>query len=163
METAVLLELAAEVLDKMRAQNARAGDFVEFGCYKGDTSLLLQKLLTSEARTGSEAGNGAGDFWPRLWIYDSFAGLPAKTREDNSVAGDEFRQGELPVTKREVVEKFKKAGVKVPIIRKGFFEELDDSENSRDLPEKIAFAFLDGDLYQSIKTSLALVTPWRVE
>ena len=51
---------------------------------------------------------------------------------------------------------------------KGFFENLDPGEisengeiirGSNDLPDKIIFAFLDGDLYQSIKTSLALVTP----
>ena len=32
-----------------------------------------------------------------------------------------------------------------------------------DLPEKIAFAFLDGDFYESIKDSLKLVIPKMVE
>jgi len=32
-------------------------------------------------------------------------------------------------------------------------------KSSNDLPDKIIFAFLDGDLYQSIKTSLELVVP----
>ena len=89
-----------------------------------------------------------------LWIYDSFEGLPEKTREDSSSAGDQFKAGELLVTKREVIEKFKKSGLKIPRIRKGFFEDLNPVE---DVPEKISFAFLDGDLYQSIKTSLKLV------
>lgn len=92
----------------------------------------------------------------KLWIYDSFAGLPAKTPEDNSVAGDQFKQGELLVTKREVIEKFKKSGLKIPKIKKAFFCDLNPAT---DLPDKIAFAFLDGDLYQSIKDSLALVAP----
>ena len=77
-----------------------------------------------------------------------------KTKEDNSVAGDNFKVGELLVTKREVVMRFKKAGLKVPRIRKNFFENLDPKQ---DLPEQISFAFLDGDLYRSIKTSLELV------
>ena len=118
---------------------------MEFGCYRGDTSLLMQKMLEREFPDSSS----------RLWIYDSFEGLPARTREDASVAGDSFKQGELLVTKREVVERFKKAGLHVPRIRKGFFENL----STDDLPSEIAFAFLDGDLYQSIKTSLELVTP----
>ena len=42
----------------------------------------------------------------------------------------------------------------VPVIKKGWFDELDKEV---DLPEKICFAFLDGDLYESIKTSLELV------
>ena len=69
------------------------------------------------------------------------------------MAGEAFQAGELYVSKREVVERFKRAGLPLPIIRKGFFENLTDD----DLPEKICFAFLDGDLYESIKTSLRLV------
>ena len=98
-----------------------------------------------------------------LWIYDSFAGLPAKTAEDSSGAGANFQQGELLVTKREVVEKLRKHGLRTSghpdptspnvIIKKAWFDELQD----QDLPEQIAFAFLDGDLYSSIKTSLYLV------
>ena len=136
-ETAEILRLAEQTLGV-------AGDFVELGCYKGDTSLLLAKLLKSNH---SEK---------RLWLYDSFAGLPAKTREDFSVAGDQFKAGELFVSKREVVEKFKRAGLKVPIIRKAFFEDLNPET---DLPPTISFAFCDGDLYGSIKTSLRLVSP----
>ena len=139
-ETAVILSELSEILS-----HEVTGDVVEFGCYRGDTSLLMQKMLEREY-----PNSGA-----RLWLYDSFEGLPARTREDASVAGDSFKQGELLVTKREVVERFKKAGLRVPRIRKGFFENL----STDDLPFEIAFAFLDGDLYQSIKTSLELVTP----
>lgn len=136
-ETAEILRLAEQTLGV-------AGDFVELGCYKGDTSLLLAKLLKSNH---SEK---------RLWLYDSFAGLPAKTREDFSVAGDQFKAGELFVSKREVVEKFKRAGLRIPIIKKAFFEDLNPET---DLPPTISFAFCDGDLYGSIKTSLRLVSP----
>ncbi|MBR3365821.1 class I SAM-dependent methyltransferase [Candidatus Saccharibacteria bacterium] len=135
-ETEIILDLAEKALKV-------EGDFVELGCYKGDTSILLQKLLHK---------NG---FDRRLFLYDSFEGLPERTKEDASVAGDGFRKGELLVTKKEVVLKFKKAGLPVPKIKKAFFEDLSGS----DLPEKIAFAFLDGDLYSSIKTSLDLVLP----
>ncbi len=136
-ETKEILRLAELVL-------ATAGDFVELGCYKGETSVLLARLLREHKSD------------KKLWLYDSFAGLPKKTVEDASAAGEQFRAGELFVTKREVTEKFKRAGLPMPIIKKGFFEDLDAA---RDLPPAIAFAFLDGDLYSSIKTSLRLVLP----
>ncbi|MBQ6394674.1 class I SAM-dependent methyltransferase [Candidatus Saccharibacteria bacterium] len=133
-ETAAILDL----LQKTLAKNI-PGDVVEFGCYRGDTSVELQRNSDR-----------------KLWLYDSFAGLPEKSPEDSSAAGDQFRQGELLVTKREVIEKFKKCGLKVPKIKKAFFSDLDPVQ---DLPEKIAFAFLDGDLYQSIRDSFTLVSP----
>ncbi|MBR3319743.1 class I SAM-dependent methyltransferase [Candidatus Saccharibacteria bacterium] len=140
-ETLAILREAEKTL-------GHAGDFVELGCYKGDTSLLLAKLLKEHRST------------QRLWLYDSFAGLPEKTREDQSVAGDQFKAGELFVSKREVVERFKRSGLPMPIIKKAFFEDLNPTS---DLPNSIAFAFLDGDLYGSIKTSLKLVSPKLVE
>ena len=140
-ETEELLRLAKSTLN-----NSVEGDFVELGCYRGDTSVLLQRLLKGSGKLSEK----------KLWIYDSFAGLPEKTSEDSSVAGDQFKVGELFVSKREVLEKFKRSGLPLPIVKKAFFEKLDPE---KDLPEKIAFAFLDGDLYGSIKTSFELVLP----
>lgn len=140
-ETGVLLDLLLETLPKV------PGDIVEFGCYRGDTSVIFEREIERFRRENPSNG------LKFLWIYDSFEGLPEKTAEDNSVAGDQFKAGELFVSKREVMEKFKRAGLKIPRIRKGFFEDLEAS----DIPEKISFAFLDGDLYKSIKMSLKLV------
>ena len=140
VETAKIVKFAREAL-------SISGDFVEMGCYKGDTSLLLAEVL-------KESGLSK-----RLWIYDSFEGLPEKSLEDESVLGENFRGGELFVTKREVKERFLRAGLSVPVIKKGWFSELCGS----DMPEKIAFAFLDGDFYESIRDSLRLVLPRMVE
>ena len=134
IETKILLEL----LQKTLRQNIE-GDIVEFGCYRGDTSVLFQREI-QEMKI--------------LWLYDSFAGLPPKSEEDRSVAGDQFKSGELFVTKREVLDKFKRQNLKLPKVKKAFFEELD---GDKDLPAKISFAFLDGDLYSSIKVSLNLI------
>jgi len=139
-ETEILLGLLEGCLEL-------PGDAVELGCYRGDTSLLFERLLERM------------DSKKRLWIYDSFEGLPEKTAEDMSVAGEQFQAGELLVTKREVVERFKKAGLRMPIVKKGFFEDLD---KEKDLPGEIGFGFLDGDLYGSIKTSLRLCAPKMV-
>lgn len=141
IETEILLELLEKTL-------SIKGDIVEFGCYRGDTSVFFERRLEKFRNENPDAS------LKLLWIYDSFEGLPAKTKEDASVAGDQFKAGELLVTKREVIEKFKRSGLKIPRIRKGFFEDLNPDE---DVPEKISYAFLDGDLYTSIKTSLKLV------
>ncbi len=136
-ETNKILSLAQECLEC-------DGDFVEMGCYKGDTSLLLAEMLRNNDK--------------KLWIYDSFEGLPEKSEKDNSVLGENFKRGELFATKREVKERFLRAGLKVPIIKKAWFADLTET----DLPEKIAFAFLDGDFYDSVKDSLKLIIPKMV-
>ena len=153
--TARETEILLQELTKTLTHNI-PGDVVEFGCYKADTSVLYQKLLESmgHGATTQSENQAAQASQKILWLYDSFEGLPAKTREDNSAAGDAFQAGELLVTKREVIEKFKKMGLKLPKIKKAFFDDLDIIY---DIPEKISYAFLDGDLYQSIKTSLRLV------
>lgn len=141
-ETEILLSLLKQSLSA-----SIPGDVVELGCYRGDTSIVFQRALQNFT-------NLSGGSSKNLWLYDSFAGLPEKSREDSSAAGDQFKSGELFVTKREVIEKFKRQNLPLPKIKKAFFEELDPGT---DLPDKISFAFLDGDLYASIKTSLTLV------
>lgn len=165
-ETAKILALAQNAL-------LIEGDLVELGCYRGDTSVLLERMLETAERTvlekivstenptektAAEEGTATektAETSPQkaLWIYDSFEGLPPHAPQDGYAAGVEFKEGELLVTKREVIEKFKRNGLRVPKIKKGFFEDL----TAADLPAKIAFAFLDGDLYTSIKASLKLV------
>ena len=137
-----------KIIEIARRQLVEPGDFVEMGCYKGDTSLCLAEVL-------AEAGKGAEDLRAakKLWIYDSFEGLPEKRQQDESVLGKEFKGGELFVTKREVKERFLRAGLKLPQIKKAWFSEL----GAEDLPSEIALAFLDGDFYESIKESLNLV------
>lgn len=118
-----------------------SGDFVELGCYRGNTSVLLGKLLQPTPKT--------------LWIYDSFAGLPEKTPEDSSGAGANFQSGELTVSKNEVVTKIRRSGLNDIRIKKAWFDDLMPA----DLPEEISFAFIDGDFYRSQKQGLKLVSP----
>lgn len=145
MNDQVTKEETAEILRQAKRCLSVEGDFVELGCYKGDTSVLLGKLLAQTSK--------------KLYAYDSFAGLPDKTIEDASGAGANFQKGELLVTKREVIDKIKKHGLKNIIVKKAWFDDL----AATDLPDQIAFAFCDGDLYSSIKTSLYLVYPRLVE
>lgn len=119
------------------------GAVVEMGCYVGTASLFIRRLL-DEADPGRQ-----------FHVYDSFAGLPPKGSEDNSPAGLQFQTGALAASKQEFVTNFKKARLRVPVIHKGWFEGL----ASRDMPECVAFAFLDGDYYSSIASCLHLIEP----
>jgi O-methyltransferase len=133
----------AILLQNLAATEEVSGDVVEFGCYMGDTSVKIAEVMKD---------------WPEkwLWLYDSFEGLPEKTAEDKSGDGWAFRPGELKASAASVASKFKKLSLPEPVIMKAWFNELDANE---DLPSQISFALLDGDYYESIKTSLSLVAP----
>ena len=118
-----------------------SGDIVEFGCYVCTTSLFLQREILGTDKT--------------LHVYDSFQGLPEKSPQDSSPAGEQFKMGELVATKNQFIKNFQRAHLPLPIIHKAWFDEL----TTGDLPEKICFAFLDGDFYRSILTSLRLIWP----
>lgn len=144
------LQISTKETDVILQELARAallpGDVVEFGCYAGDTSVLLAETL-----------KGSPDKW--LYLYDSFEGLPEKTAEDQSASGWRFKAGELRVSPETVAHKFKKHSLPEPVIIKKWFDRLEDS----DLPSQIAFALLDGDFYQSIKVSFEKVVPHLVK
>lgn len=118
-----------------------SGDVTEFGCYVGTTSVHLAERLKDTGRT--------------LWLYDSFEGLPSKTSEDSSPAGEQFVTGELLATKKQLITNLKQARVPMPKITKGWFSDLTDSQ----VPPQVAFAFLDGDYYHSVKDPLKLIWP----
>lgn len=119
------------------------GDVVEFGCYVGTTSVFLGEILATTGR--------------RLWLYDSFEGLPEKTNRDESPLGMQFVAGELHATRRQLEHNLRSAQLDLGAItiKKGWFSELTIS----DIPDEIACAFLDGDYYASILDPLRLIWP----
>lgn len=119
------------------------GAVVEFGCYIGTTSVFIRRLLDRQ------------DPERPFHVYDSFAGLPPKTTPDASLTGESFTAGALAVSKKDFLREFHKAHLKPPVVHKGWFKDL----SSSDVPPRIAFAFLDGDFYESIRDSLRLVLP----
>jgi O-methyltransferase len=119
------------------------GDIVEFGCYGGTTSLFIRRLLNQYKLER------------QFHVYDSFEGLPPKSAQDMSPVGTDFQAGRLAVSKKDFLHEFKLANLRPPIVHKGWFDQL----TAANVPEQIAFAFLDGDFYDSIMTSLKLVWP----
>lgn len=136
------LQMILSELEKVISRHTD-GAVVEFGCYIGTTSLFIRRLL--DAHTDNR----------EFHVYDSFEGLPAKVVQDESPAGTQFQDGELSVSKKQFLHEFQKANLRPPIIHKAWFNDLTEAE----IPSKIAFAFLDGDFYESIRDSLQLVLP----
>lgn len=132
----------------MAGTKEAAGDVAEFGCYSGTTSLFIRRLLNDYNR-GSQSAER------QFYAYDSFAGLPPKTAPDASNAGTAFQSGELSVSKRDFLHNFQRAGLRPPIVHKAWFKDL----TAEQLPSQLAFAFLDGDFYESILDSLKLTWP----
>jgi predicted O-methyltransferase YrrM len=130
------------IVAELRKTADISGDVVEFGCYAGDTSVILAAEMKNNP-----------DKW--LYLYDSFEGLPEKTAADEAPQGWRFQAGELRVSEDTVAHKFKKLSLPDPVIKKAWFNELTDD----DLPTVISFALLDGDFYESIKVSLEKVVP----
>lgn len=134
-------ELVALLEEFMRVIRSSDGAVVEFGCYVGTTSLYIRRILDILEQRNE------------LHVYDSFEGLPDKRSEDISPLGTQFIAGELQVTKKQFIREFHKAGLKLPIIHKGWFSDT----LSDDVPNNILFAFLDGDYYESVMTPLKLI------
>jgi O-methyltransferase len=103
------------------------GDMVEFGCFCGHTSKLISFISDK-----------------LLYVYDSFEGLPES---------EENLPGEMKTTLDLLCENFTYDGIRLPYIRKGWFSDITPNQ----VPEKISFAHLDGDLYISIMDPLKLI------
>ena len=116
------------------------GDVVELGCFEGITSILMQKTLDQFKSP------------KRLHVYDSFEGLPAKSKKDGNTT---FFPGSCKTEKARLIHNFKSHKVKLPEIHEGWFADV----LPKKLPNEISFAYLDGDFYTSILESLTYVYP----
>jgi O-methyltransferase len=127
------------------------GDICEFGVAQGATS----KLLASEIMPHGDRN---------LWLFDSFEGLPAPTKEDRLIH-DIFKLGTMEKYKgtmaspeTEVLGKL--ASVNFPRertkVKKGWVK---DAIKSGEQPGQVAFAYVDFDFYDPIKDALEFLDP----
>lgn len=124
-----------------------AGDVVEMGCYKGHTSIYIQSLLSTLESLSLRTNTS-------FHVYDSFEGLPDSSNQD-TCDNPKFFKGQFRTTIEEFKEIFLQYRLRIPVIHKGLFNNIP----LKQYPQKISFAFLDGDLYQSIMDSLIIVYP----
>ena len=116
-------------------ENNVEGDVVEFGCYVGESTKYLMKTIVT---------NGSNK---KLYVYDSFEGLPPLSKWEE---GTGWKAGTLVSTEEILKSNFDQNNLPYPIIHKDWFKNVPENK----IPEKISFAFLDGDFYDSIYDSL---------
>lgn len=111
------------------------GDIVELGCNVGTTTMHMQRLL--DAMNSDKI----------IHVYDSWEGLPEKSTYDISKSATHlFKKGSCKSSKQQFINTFRNRKLRIPIIHSGWFSQIPDNE----YPQKICFAFFDGDFYQSI-------------
>lgn len=114
------------------------GAVVELGCYKGAMSAWMRGLLDF-CRSSRE-----------IHVFDSFEGLPRPAEID----GDHLKEGDVRASQKDVLSLHDGLGLKRPTIHPGWFEETLD-----ELPDGIAFAYIDADFYESMVCALKAVLP----
>lgn len=115
------------------------GDVVECGCALGGSAALMALTLRKlQAKR-------------RLWVFDTFEGLPAPSAEDPDVELAKLFTGKCLGTLDEVRDFFERFGLAngvTPV--KGLFQET--------LPttpvSQISFLHVDGDWYESVRVCL---------
>lgn len=121
------------------------GDVCEFGVAQGLTSALLAYQIIATDK--------------KLWLFDSFEGLPKPTEKD-SLKDDIFNLGSMDsyegtMAHKDLSVKRKLSDISFPMSRvnivKGFIEETIKFKN---LPDKVCFAFVDFDFYEPILIAL---------
>ncbi|MFJ3824971.1 TylF/MycF/NovP-related O-methyltransferase [Streptomyces nodosus] len=116
------------------------GAVVELGCYQGAMALWMRAVLDT-----------TGQRHRPVHVYDSFQGLPERGENDP----DLFETGYLRAEPEQVLALHDRWGRTPPSIHPGWFaDSLPDQ-----LPDQIAFAYLDGDYYDSIHTCLTACVP----
>lgn len=125
---------------KSLVESGIEGSFVELGCHRGAMTLWVRSVL-----------DVLGDTEREIHIYDSFQGLPAPDECDTDYAAE----GDLVTSEEVVLDAHAHWRKKPPVVHAGWF----DDTLPKELPEAIAFGYLDGDFYSSIMTSLKYCIP----
>ena len=116
------------------------GDIVECGSCKGGSSAVLRMAMGPSRK---------------LWIYDSFQGMP-KTCEQDSEEATKY-VGTCLASKGDVLEILRATGAKPDefVIREGLFEDT----FRKKLPEQVALLHCDADWYESVSIVLETLYP----
>lgn len=141
---------ALYIVNYLHKSLRNAGDVCEFGVAQGATSALLSQELADKGR--------------KLWLFDSFEGLP-KPHEKDQLIHDIFNlgsmakyQGRMCSPAEEVLTRLR--ALQVPSDRYELVPGwVEDSLQRTDLPQQVAFAYIDFDFYNPIKETLRWLDP----
>ena len=128
--------------------NGVAGDFIETGVWRGGVTILMRGMLEAW-----------GDTDRRVWVADSFQGLPSPDAEayPQDVGHDMSDVATLQVSADQVRVNFERYGLlddRVEFLEGWFADTLASAPIGQ-----LAILRLDGDMYQSTMDSLGALYP----
>ena len=144
------------------------GDYCEFGVYRGDTFGYVCRITALSAALRHM----------KCFAFDSFQGLP-RPRNIDALNGytSNFQEGDFACSKKEFEENLRAQGIDMARVRiiEGWFQDTLSGQMATAVGiEKIAAAWVDGDLYESTVPvlrflshrlsvgSIVLFDDWRV-
>ena len=125
------------------------GDVCEFGVAQGKTTKLISYLIKNTKK--------------RIYLFDSFMGLPAPSKED-VLKDDIFNlkkmslyEGKMSHSEKKVLSELNSINFdeKKIILNKGFFNQK--NKHLFQYPQKISFAYIDFDFYLPTKDVLNVI------
>lgn len=136
---------AIYILNALESVKSITGDVCEFGVAQGYTSALLGYIIKKSDKN--------------LWLFDSFEGLPAPTSKDKlkddifNLKSIEAYQGTMKHGVESVLGNLN--GVDFPLARTRIIDGfIENTIKTSEMPKKVAFAYVDFDFYNPIKTAL---------
>lgn len=124
------------------------GDFIETGVWRGGVTILMRGILEAW-----------GDTDRRVWVADSFKGLPSPDEEafPQDVGHDMSDVPTLAVSQAQVRANFERYGLADDQVRflEGWFRDTLPSAPI----EQLAVLRLDGDMYESTTDALEALYP----
>ncbi len=124
------------------------GDFIECGAWRGGATIFMRAVLKSHGVTDR-----------RVWVADSFEGLPTPNPEKYPADGEVPAEaaGLMAVSLEQVQENFRRYGLlddRVHFLKGWFSETLPKAPI-----ERLAVLRVDGDLYESTMDALTSMYP----
>ena len=117
--------------------NGIPGDIVECGVAHGGSGAMMALTMSNRTR--------------RLWLFDTFEGLPAPTEADPDHHIASLYTGAFRASVEEVQSSFQKLGIAdTATIVPGLFQDTLPPWGTR----PIALLHIDGDWYESVRTTL---------
>jgi hypothetical protein len=145
------------------AWNQIDGDYLEFGVYRGGSFIAAYHAMELNRRNVASANRGNAEIakWlskkPRLFAFDSFAGLPGGEAERQS----DYGEGAYACSESEFRRNVSAAGVDMSrvITVQGMYDKslTPDVKKKHDL-RQAAMVMIDCDLYESTVPVLDFLT-----
>jgi O-methyltransferase len=137
LRIATLHGLAGEIRDEKIP-----GDIVECGVFNGGTGAVLAEAIS-------------GDAGRKIWLYDTFEGMPVPGDKDGPLAAS--YTGQVRGSMDMVKEVLGKVGFPEnrAVLRKGLFADT----FQQPLPEQVALLHVDSDWYDSVLLTLRTFYP----